>query len=372
MQENSYYGFGMTMTSAMSPLPTTPNKQLYNGGSEWQNDYSNSPDYYQTYYRNYDAALGRFVAVDPMAEATESLSVYHYAGNNPINANDPMGDRMNYDFDPTKPGFNQQIGDPWRSSETTTGFTPDYSGPGGGDALLQYDLDFMDKEDKHFKRTFDDDKPKDAISIPPALFKIYETLRRLFKNSDDVTISAQGLTGWKSILNPDFNPFKDDPGAMVQSAVTGFISWGDIGRALGKAVIQAGDNCDCDLVGLSIQGSLVDEVGAGVSLSVVSVTWGKDRGMYVFGTPTVRAGDDNSASVSAFSGWYIGNSSYPNINDFAGHSIDGGTTEGKHASMSFDRYAAPTWILFGQSTSVFGGGASVGYGYARKIYEFKF
>lgn len=41
MQENSYYGFGMTMASAMS-LPTTPNKRLYNGGSEWQNDYINS------------------------------------------------------------------------------------------------------------------------------------------------------------------------------------------------------------------------------------------------------------------------------------------------------------------------------------------
>jgi hypothetical protein len=24
------------------------NKNLYNGGSEWQNDYTNMPDYYQT------------------------------------------------------------------------------------------------------------------------------------------------------------------------------------------------------------------------------------------------------------------------------------------------------------------------------------
>lgn len=130
MQENSYYGFGMTMTSAMG-LPTTPNKRLYNGGSEWQNDYNNSPDYYQTFYRNYDAALGRFIAVDPMAEATESLSVYHYAGNNPIMANDPGGDAMAYNTDPFSPGFNQQVGNVWTERGVDQGFTPNPKNPDG-------------------------------------------------------------------------------------------------------------------------------------------------------------------------------------------------------------------------------------------------
>jgi hypothetical protein len=50
------------------------------------------PDYYQTFFRNYDQALGRFVAIDPMAEAAESLTGYNYSGNNPIMFNDPMGD----------------------------------------------------------------------------------------------------------------------------------------------------------------------------------------------------------------------------------------------------------------------------------------
>ena len=90
-QENSYYGFGMLLPNSPVATPTTPNKQLYNGGSEWQNDFSNLPDYQQTFYRNYDAALGRWVAVDPMAESAESLTTYQYAGNNPILANDPMG-----------------------------------------------------------------------------------------------------------------------------------------------------------------------------------------------------------------------------------------------------------------------------------------
>jgi RHS repeat-associated protein len=65
---------------------------LYNGGSEWQNDFSNLPDYYNTFFRNYDQAIGRFVAIDPLAEAAESLSGYQYSGNNPIMFNDPMGD----------------------------------------------------------------------------------------------------------------------------------------------------------------------------------------------------------------------------------------------------------------------------------------
>ncbi|PWG77958.1 RHS repeat-associated core domain-containing protein, partial [Pararcticibacter amylolyticus] len=72
---------------------TQPNRNLYNGGSEWQNDYGDLPDYYQTYYRNYDAALGRFLGVDPMAEASDAVSTYHYSGNNPVMYNDPLGDK---------------------------------------------------------------------------------------------------------------------------------------------------------------------------------------------------------------------------------------------------------------------------------------
>ncbi|MDB5156419.1 MAG: hypothetical protein JWR50_1126, partial [Mucilaginibacter sp.] len=91
IQENSYYASGLIMPNSPVNMPTTPNKQLYNGGSEWQNDYSNLPDYYQTFYRNYDAALSRFVAVDPEAESAESMTTYQYAGNNPLANNDPMG-----------------------------------------------------------------------------------------------------------------------------------------------------------------------------------------------------------------------------------------------------------------------------------------
>lgn len=93
-QENSYYGFGLVMPGSPVATPTTDNKQLYNGGSEWQKDFGNLPDYYQTFYRNYDAALGRFIGVDPQPESSESLTGYNYAGNNPIVYNDPLGNRL--------------------------------------------------------------------------------------------------------------------------------------------------------------------------------------------------------------------------------------------------------------------------------------
>ena len=113
-QENSYYGFGLIMPNSPVAMPALPNKQLYNGGSEWQNDYSNSssnlPDYYQTFNRNYDAALGRFVGVDPEAESAESMTSYQYAGNNPIMMNDPMGNSPKVLNGGQRTGYNPSLG----------------------------------------------------------------------------------------------------------------------------------------------------------------------------------------------------------------------------------------------------------------------
>jgi RHS repeat-associated protein len=93
-QENSYYPFGLIMPNSDINTPSNPNKNLYNAGSEWQNDFGDMPDYYQTFYRNYDASLGRFVSIDPKADSFESLTAYQYGGNNPVMFNDPLGDIM--------------------------------------------------------------------------------------------------------------------------------------------------------------------------------------------------------------------------------------------------------------------------------------
>jgi RHS repeat-associated protein len=126
----------MQLLNSPVALPTVPNKQLYNGGSEWQNDYSNLPDYYQTFNRNYDAALGRFIGVDPKAESAESMTSYQYAGNNPIMFNDPLGDLLPMPGSHTPPPSNYN---PLGGSATDdVNIAPDFANqtPGGaGDVV---------------------------------------------------------------------------------------------------------------------------------------------------------------------------------------------------------------------------------------------
>jgi len=138
-QENSYYGTGLIMPNSPVSMPTTPNKKLYNGGSEWQNDYAsgtNLPDYYQTFNRNYDAAIGRWVGVDPAAESAESMTSYQYAGNNAIVNNDPMGDLKRAPYEPVTPAGSQGTPDVSQYESfngAVYGGSDDVSGGGGED-----------------------------------------------------------------------------------------------------------------------------------------------------------------------------------------------------------------------------------------------
>lgn len=121
-QENSYYGYGLALANSPVATPTLPNKNLYNGGSEWQNDYGDLPDLMQTFYRNYDAALGRFVGVDPKAEATESLSSFQYGNNNPISFNDPLGDNVWIGNGAQLSGYTGQNADPFILAKNSGAF----------------------------------------------------------------------------------------------------------------------------------------------------------------------------------------------------------------------------------------------------------
>ncbi|QKJ29000.1 RHS repeat protein [Mucilaginibacter mali] len=118
-QENSYYPFGLVMGNTTTP-GSQPNKHLYNAGSEWQNDYGDLPDYYQTFYRNYDASIGRFVGVDPEAESADDWTPYQYALNNPGMLNDPMGDLTVAEFHEVLGKLtNSEYGGHWSSSDAS-------------------------------------------------------------------------------------------------------------------------------------------------------------------------------------------------------------------------------------------------------------
>ncbi len=93
LQEESYYPFGMVMngynfTTQSLVDNDTKNKYLYNG-KELQDDLG--LDWYDYGARFYDAQLGRWHAVDPLAEEQNSHSPYHFSYNNPIRFVDPDG-----------------------------------------------------------------------------------------------------------------------------------------------------------------------------------------------------------------------------------------------------------------------------------------
>ncbi|MFA0961222.1 RHS repeat-associated core domain-containing protein [Roseivirga sp. BDSF3-8] len=89
LQENHYYPFGLQMegVAVNTALPTDPNRKLYNAGSDWQKE----TGFYSTQYREYDPALGRFHAIDPLASKFATWTPYMYGYNDPVNANDPDG-----------------------------------------------------------------------------------------------------------------------------------------------------------------------------------------------------------------------------------------------------------------------------------------
>jgi RHS repeat-associated protein len=89
-QINHYYAFGMNMEGPWSGADGAF-KYQYNGkelngdfGLDW-NDYG---------ARNYDAAIGRWTSIDPLAEAYKRWSPYNYTKGNPIRYIDPDGMRV--------------------------------------------------------------------------------------------------------------------------------------------------------------------------------------------------------------------------------------------------------------------------------------
>jgi RHS repeat-associated protein len=89
LQESHYYPFGMTMERPSTVPTTTPkNDYLYNG-KELDEDFG--LNWYHYGARMYDAVIGRFTSVDPIADQFPHVSPFNYAENTPINAIDLHG-----------------------------------------------------------------------------------------------------------------------------------------------------------------------------------------------------------------------------------------------------------------------------------------
>jgi hypothetical protein len=108
-------------------------------GSEKTDEISGSRNHYTTFFRELDVRLGRTPKMDKRAYEYPDLSPYSYAGNNPILATDPDGERiiiygerygflgmrrMKYEYTPgsaASPGANQFVKDAFKAIEYTRG-----------------------------------------------------------------------------------------------------------------------------------------------------------------------------------------------------------------------------------------------------------
>jgi RHS repeat-associated protein len=86
-QLNHYYPFGLNMEGNWNGAPGT-NKYQYNG-KELNDDFGLGWNDYGA--RFYDPSIARWSAIDPLAEARNTLSAYQYVQNNPIKHIDPTG-----------------------------------------------------------------------------------------------------------------------------------------------------------------------------------------------------------------------------------------------------------------------------------------
>lgn len=91
LQEDHYYPFGANINALSSSAPlSSPNKFKYNGNEE-QTEFE--LELFDFNARLYDASLGRFSSVDPLASDPKQYnqSPYQFSWNNPILMSDPTG-----------------------------------------------------------------------------------------------------------------------------------------------------------------------------------------------------------------------------------------------------------------------------------------
>ncbi len=85
-QEHHYYPFGMNMSGI-----ERQGDLMYQFNGMVEKEEAFGLELYETPFRSYDAQLGRFWQVEPLADIYVGVSMYQFAYNNPISFNDPTG-----------------------------------------------------------------------------------------------------------------------------------------------------------------------------------------------------------------------------------------------------------------------------------------
>jgi RHS repeat-associated protein len=96
LELTDYYPFGLTMAGISSKTANSlENKKRYNGNELQNKEFNDGSgiEFYDFNARTYNQQVGRFLQIDPTPEdgEQESLTPYHFSGNNPATFNDPNG-----------------------------------------------------------------------------------------------------------------------------------------------------------------------------------------------------------------------------------------------------------------------------------------
>jgi RHS repeat-associated protein len=104
LQRNFYYAFGLPMQGPWNHTPTDPAMPYLYNGKELEGELGLG--WYAYGFRYYDASVGRFVGVDPLAENHYGVTPYHYVLNSPLLFIDPFGLDTSFADVKTKDLFN--------------------------------------------------------------------------------------------------------------------------------------------------------------------------------------------------------------------------------------------------------------------------